>query len=152
MEKQQYPEILIDAVVGLHPLQPAQFEQAIRTAPEQIRQLLASNPHLTEDQLTMLVEDSSEKVRAQVASHPKLNWALATQLLIEDSTSINRHLAGNAAVPEDVLLVLFEDYNPGLRYFAHNPNCPNTIRDLIRTSHDLEAKRWLKETEAKHAG
>ena len=144
LEAANYAPELIEAVVGLQPIEQADFERLIKSESPDIRYLLAANQYLSTEQLELLVNDEDETIRAKAGSHLVLNWAQASKLYKEGSRVINQSLAANSSVAEDILLAIYEEKNPGLIYFAYNPNCPRLIQQHIRDSQDYKAKHWLE--------
>lgn len=147
LEKRGYPESIIVAVAERKPLDPRLVVELRRKGNEQVRFLIASNPHLSPEAIDLFIEDKNDFARSGTAHNPALTRSQMEKLFHDPSHTVYCGLAGNPSVPEALLLKLHAERNPGLLWFALNPKCPPAIKSEIRKSNDELARYWLQMTE-----
>lgn len=144
LEKKGVPEAVITAVVTGAPLAAEQVKEFSSSRSLDVRHLIARNPHLTPEQIAASMRDPDDFVRSGAAANPGLTTNQFETLILDASHTVVLQLAGNAALTDDQLLRVHRQRNPGLVWFALNPNCPVGIRDAITASTDTMAQHWLK--------
>ncbi len=137
------PEI-IRVIVGRGILDHRQIVECTKISSTDVRFLVASNPHLTQDEIDLYINDKDDFARSGTACNWSLSKDQMLKLLRDKSHTVYCKLAENPLVPKDVLLKLHVERNPGLVWFATNPQCPTEIREEILKSKDDLAKQWLK--------
>jgi hypothetical protein len=152
LEKAGYEPSVIEAVVGRGVLTPEQIKEFSTSRSPDVRFLVAGNPHLRPQDIDLFLKDSNDYARSGAAYNPRLSPEQMERLFRDPSHTVYCSLARNPAVPEAMLLRLHKERNPGLVWFAMNPNCPEALRNEIRSSGDDLARRWLALTEGREGG
>jgi hypothetical protein len=147
LEEHGYEPGLIQDVIDRKPLTSATVLELSRSASTDVRFLVAGNPHLTEDEIDLFMGDNNDFVRSGAAANPGLSDEQIDRLIRDRSHTVHAKLAANPAFPEEVLLRIHHECDPGLLWFAMNPNCPELLRQAIEVSDDDLAKHWLRETQ-----
>jgi hypothetical protein len=147
LEKHGYAPAVIEAVVHRGVLEREQILEFSRSTSADVRFLVAGNPNLQTQDIDLFLNDSNDFARSGTAYNPNLSPEQTDRLFSDRSHTVYCSLARNPSVPTDTLLRLHRERNPGLLWFAMNPNCPDTLKDEIRKSRDDLAKQWLEITE-----
>lgn len=132
---------------GGEKLDPAQVRELSRSGSADVRFMVARNPHLAPEEIDLFISDGNDFARSGAACNPGLTPAQIDQLTRDSSHTVYCQLAGNTALSEEALLRIHRQRNPGLVWFAMNPNCPASIRKEIEGSQDDLARRWLEITD-----
>jgi hypothetical protein len=111
------------------------------------RFLIARNPNLTHDEIEIFIHDNDDFVRSGAAQNMNLSLEQIAILSKDSSHTVYAMLAANPSLSEDALMHIHKERNPGLLWFADNPNCPDSIRQEILKSDDVFAKKYLEETD-----
>lgn len=144
LEGRGYPAEVVDAVVLRQPLQHDQIVRFSKCRSSDVRFLVGSNPTLKPEEIELFIDDSNDYARSGTARNTSLTPAQMEKLFHDDSHTVYATLAGNSAVPTSMLMRLHKERNPGLLWFAMNPNCPPEIVEEINKSSDSLAKHWLQ--------
>ncbi len=147
-----YSPELIRAVVERMPLEHERVVEFTAIRSTDVRFLVASNPHLTPEEIALYMRDRDDFARSGTAWNRNLSTRQMLALMQDTSHTVYCGLARNPAVPSDLLLKLHAERKPGLVWFALNPQCPVEIKDEIEKSNDDLAKHWLKFNEDKAKG
>ncbi len=144
LEGRGYSAEAVDAVVLRKPLSHDQIVGFSKSRSPDVRFLVGSNPTLKPEEIELFIDDSNDYARSGTARNTSLTPAQMEKLFHDDSHTVYATLAGNSAVPTSMLMRLHKERNPGLLWFAMNPNCPPEIVDEINKSNDDLAKHWLQ--------
>lgn len=146
MERKGFPKELSESVLERKPLSHESILELSKCPDINVRFLVAWNPNLETSELDLFINDASDFVRAGAARNEKLTNAQIQKLFKDKSHTVYCTLAGNPSVPEETLLKLHKERNPGLLWFAMNPKCPESVKAQIRSSNDTLAQQWLSIT------
>ncbi len=138
-----YPAELVDAVLKGSPLSHTNVVMLGGCKSADVRFLVAANANLAQPEIDSFIRDRNDFVRSGAARNPGLSPAQIQALAADPSHTVYCGLAGNGALSDEELLRLHTTRNPGLLWFAMNPNCPESIRREILDSNDSLAKHWL---------
>lgn len=147
LEKHGHPTSFIDRVVNGDKLDHAEVIDLSKCSSADVRFLVARNPNLTHDEIDIFVRDKNDFARSGAAWNTRLSPSQIDILTDDPSHTVYCGLARNESLSEDALLRIHKQRNPGVLWFAMNPNCPDSIRQEIESSHDDLAKRWLDITD-----
>lgn len=147
LENHGYPTPFIDRVVNGEKLDHAEVINLSKCRSVDVRFLVARNPNLTHDEIDVFVRDRNDFARSGAAWNTNLSSSQIDILTDDPSHTVYCGLARNEALSENALLRIHKKRNPGILWFAMNPNCPDSIRQEILNSHDDLAKRWLDITD-----
>lgn len=147
LEKHGYAQSAIDTVVNRGVMTRQQIEEFRNSKSPDVRFLVSSNPHLQPQDIDLFLNDPDDYARSGTAYNPNLSPEQIGRLFRDPSHTVYCSLARNPSVPTNTLLRLHKERNPGLLWFAMNPNCPDVLKDQIRKSGDNLAKQWLDITE-----
>lgn len=118
---------------------------------ENVRFLIATNPHTPKDILSQLENDSSNLVLQGITRNPQISDQTLQNLLKHQS--LLRYLVGNPRLSDTEILEIYRQHKEiPLYYFAINPRCPNEIKKVILKSNDHLAKQWLEINSQKNSG
>ena len=144
LEKQGYPHTTVIAVINCEKLDHNQVVEFSKSKSSNVRFLVASNTNLQPDEIDLFIDDADDFARSGTAYNTSLTAAQMEKLFNDPSHTVYCSLARNAAVPSEMLLRLHKERNPGLLWFAMNPNCPDVLKDETRVRqvswHELSAK------------
>jgi hypothetical protein len=143
LEKKGIPAEVIDAVVSGAPLDAARVKEFSASSSVDVRHLVARNRHLTPEQIDVFIADANDFARAGAALNPSLSTNQVEKLTQDVSHTVYCQLAGNESLTDAQMLRIHNLRNPGLLWFAMNPNCPPSLRTAIGTSGDALTKQWL---------
>lgn len=143
LEKKGVPEAVITAVITGAPLGAEQVKEFSSSRSLDVRHLVARNRHLTPEQIDVFIADADDFARAGAALNPSLTTNQVETLTQDASHTVYCQLAENTSLSDEQLLRIHTLRNPGLLWFAMNPNCPPSLRDAITTSGDALTKQWL---------
>jgi hypothetical protein len=138
-----YPATLIDSIVNGEKLDHSVIVELSKCRSTNVRYLVASNPNLTYDEIDIFIQDKNDFVRSGSACNINLSSKQIETLTADLSHTVYCQLAGNTSLSEDALLSIHVKRNPGLVWFACNPNCPDSIRQEIMNSNKSLEKQWL---------
>lgn len=141
-----FSELLAERVVQGDPLEPTELESLGKLRDQNVRFLLARNPHLPPRVIDRFVRDRDDFVRSGAAQNSSLTEQNIEALMNDFSHTVLIGLAGNPILTDERQMRLHRLDRIGLVYFAMNPNCAKTLRDAILRSEDSDAKYWLKVT------
>lgn len=147
LERKAYAPPVIEQVIALQALDATTFSQLAKEDSTDVRFLVAQNPFLPAALLQQLAQDSSDFVRGGAALNPHLTPLQIQQLSADPSPTTQIYVARNPYIPEADLLRLHEVHGIELVWFAMNPNCPQVLKDKMRTLNDEDALYWLNVTE-----
>ena len=106
--------------------------------------LVGANPGTPPDILKKLASHGNFEVRTGVAGNANAPLDLLLSLrTIGQYTTVNHYLAGNAAIPQQVLEEMYRNGEAGPVAFAINANLPVQIMAKIAHSEDLLARTHL---------
>ena len=143
LEQHGYSAEVVDAVLHRKPLPHDQIVKFSKCWSSDVRFLVGSNPTLKPGEVELFIGDPDDYARSGTAHNTNLTPAQMERLYQDQSHTVYASLAGNPAVPKSMLMNLHRERNPGLVWFAMNPNCPPGIVDEINKSDDSLAKQWL---------
>ncbi|MBM4154638.1 MAG: hypothetical protein FJ221_06365 [Lentisphaerae bacterium] len=143
LRKHGYPAELVDAVLKGGPLSQSDVVRLGACRSADVRFLVAANTNLAQPEIDAFIRDRNDFVRSGAARNPGLSPAQIATLAADPSHTVYCSLAGNEALSDEELLRIHTTRNPGLVWFALNPNCPDSIRREILDSNDSFAKDWL---------
>ncbi len=141
-----YDEKTIDAVVKGQKLSPALVDELFKEGNENIHFMVGSNRHLSEEQIDLYLKVEDDFGRSGVATNVSLNRRQMLVVMKDPSHTVYSKLAGNPAVPSDILLRLKKERKLDLLWFAQNPKIPRVLRKEILASDNEPAKEGLKAT------
>ena len=142
-----YATEIVRAVVERMPLEHRRISEFVHIPSTDVRFLVASNPNLTHDEIDLFIRDRDDFARSGTACNPNLSSNQIESLTADPSHTVYCKLAANTSLSELELLRIHKTRNPGVLWFAMNPNCPESIRAEILQSHDSLAKQWLDITD-----
>ncbi len=135
LRQHHYDETVIRAVLDYEPLTDEQKARLLQIKDMDVQVMLASNPSLTRDEREIFWKSKSEWVRRGVAENMRITReeVMRTLQSKKDDYWVSQGLSSNPAVPEDLLLAIYNRprLEGGLLAFASNPNCPEVIRKKI---------------------
>ena len=152
LEKQSCPHTIVSAVINRDKLEHNQVVEFSKSKSSDVRFLVASNPNIQPDEIDLFINDADDFTRSGTAYNTSLTADQMRKLFHDPSHTVCCSLARNPAVPTEMLLRLHKERNPGLLWFAMNPNCPDILKDEIRNKGDDLAKRWLTIMEGREPG
>lgn len=147
LENHGHPTPFVDRVVNGDKLDHGEVIDLSKCSSADVRFLVARNPNLTRDEIDIFIRDKNDFARSGAAWNTNLSPSQIDILTEDPSHTVYCGLARNEALSEDALLRLHKKRNPGILWFAMNPNCPDSIRQEIVSSQDDLAKRWLDITD-----
>ena len=133
----------VDRVVGGEKLDHSEVLELSKCPSTDVRYLVARNPNLTCEEIGIFIHDKNDFVRSGAACNTSVSLGQIDILTGDSSHTVYCQLAGNTSLSEEALLSIHKKRNPGILWFALNPNCPDAIRQEIVISHDDLAKHWL---------
>jgi hypothetical protein len=142
-----YPTSFVDQVINEGKLDHSKVLELSNCKSTDVRFLVARNPNLTHDEIDIFIRDKNAFARSGAACNTSLSSSQIDILTDDPSHTVYCKLAGNTSLSEDALLQIHKKRNPGILWFAMNPNCPDSIRQDIERSNDDLAKRWLDITD-----
>ena len=143
LETHGYPTSLVDRVVNEMPLSHPEVLELSKCRSTDVRFLVARNANLTHGEIDLFIHDKNDFARSGTACNMNLSPSQIDLLTDDPSHTVYCKLAGNTALSDEALLRLHKKRNPGILWFALNPNCPASIRQEIVNSDDALAKHWL---------
>ena len=147
LDTRGYSSDLISRLIDGGKLAPSEVRDFQASRSSDVRFLVARNPSLTHEQITISIDSSDDFTRSGAARNTTLSSSQIAQLTNDKSHTVYSSLAGNTALTDAELLRIREKRNLEGLWFAMNPNCPESIRESILASDDSLAKDWLKITD-----
>lgn len=144
LETHGFLRSFVDHVMSGEKLNHSEVLELSKCPSTDVRYLVASNPNLTSDEIDIFIRDKNDFVRSGAACNTSLSSTQIDVLTEDSSHTVYCQLAGNTSLSEEALLSVHKKRNPGILWFAVNPNCPDAIRQEIVNSHDDLAKHWLQ--------
>lgn len=144
LEAHGYPSSFAEQVISGEKLDHTKVLELSKCKSTDVRFLVARNPNLTNEEIEIFIQDKNAFARSGTACNTSLSSNQIDILTEDPSHIVYGKLAVNSSLSEDALLRLHEKRNPGISSFAMNPNCPDSIRQEIKTSKDYLAKQWLE--------
>lgn len=139
-----YPGFLVNQVVEGEKLDHAKVIELSKCKSADVRFLVARNSNLTHEEIDIFIQDKNNFARSGTACNTSLSTNQIALLTDDPSHTVYCKLTGNTSLSESELLRIHKKRNPGILWFAMNPNCPDSIRKEIESSQDDLAKRWLE--------
>lgn len=151
-----YSQKEVDALLQYKPLGSNTVAQLACVTNASVRIMLAKNPHLTSGERQVLWKDKDVYVRRSLAGNLRLSHEEMSMLTCKQPETVGERLfhtmfpaapryrdrltvldglAENPAAPRETLLLVFDRRrelgSDAYSSFAHNPNCPQEIIDII---------------------
>ena len=146
LEARGYSTAFVARLIKGERLEPSEVITFSKSKSSDVRYLVARNPTLTASQIDFFIAHRDDFTRSGAASNLTLSASQIEILTDDRSHTVFASLAQNPALSKSALLRVHTKRNPGLLWFAMNPNCPDSIEKEIAASHDTLAINWLEIT------
>ena len=134
---------IIKRIIDRNMLTKDEYKKFSVSNNENVRFMIATNPHTPIDILSELTNDKSDIVLQGVLRNNRLPVKELKKQLIHKH--LLKYLVGNQNLPETTILEIYDKNKTiPLVYFAMNPKCPERIKTIILNSGDFLAKRYLE--------
>ena len=147
LESHGYSASFIEQVIDGDKIEHSKVIELSKCKSADVRFLVARNSNLTHEEIGIFIQDKNDFARSGAACNTSLPTNQIDLLTDDPSHTFYCKLAGNTSLSESALLRIHKKRNPGILWFAMNPNCPDSIRKEIESSQDDLAKRWLDITD-----
>lgn len=143
LHRENVNETVIQKLIQREHLQNSEYAIFSQHKNDNVRFLIATNPHTPKDILSQLENDSSNLVLQGITRNPQISDQTLQKLLKHQS--LLQYLVGNPRLSETEILEIYRKHKDiPLYYFAINPRCPSEIKKVILKSNDHLAKQWLE--------